>query len=129
MNEQLQSKLVEILTAIQNAAKVAGDFALDQLPDVAQQYLLYGRITSLVDMLIWLVLMGASCYVAFKKGHFSDKPDEYGGWPMGKLGAALGGSFAFIGSLLGALISVQHAAFVWFAPKVWLIKELSALTK
>lgn len=48
MKEELNTKLVEILTSIQTAAGKASDFALDQLPDIAQSYVLYGRAVSVV---------------------------------------------------------------------------------
>lgn len=43
MKDALQLKMVEILTAIQSAVGKSADFALEQLPDIAQQYVLYGR--------------------------------------------------------------------------------------
>lgn len=44
MNGQLQAKMVEILTTIQRGTETAGTFAMEQLPDIAQQYVLYGRV-------------------------------------------------------------------------------------
>ena len=59
MKEELNSKLVEILTSIQTAAGKASDFALEQLPDIAQSYVLYGRAISLMT-LVFLIALGLS---------------------------------------------------------------------
>ena len=44
MKDELQLKLTEILTAIQVGVSKTADFTLEQLPDIAQQYLLYGKV-------------------------------------------------------------------------------------
>ena len=43
MKEELQGKLVDILTSIQTAAGKASDFAMDELPGIAQEYVAFGR--------------------------------------------------------------------------------------
>ena len=58
MNEQLQAKLVEILSGIQAAVKAAGDFALEQLPDIAYQYIAFGR--AYYTFIIILAIFGIS---------------------------------------------------------------------
>ena len=58
MKEELNGKLVEILTSIQTAAGKASDFALEQLPDIAQSYVMYGRAVSVAHLLIFLLIGG-----------------------------------------------------------------------
>jgi len=69
MNEQLQLKLVEILSSIQSATKTAGDFAMEQLPDIALQYVMYARITTLMNsgfLLLIAIALYALSFWAYK---------------------------------------------------------------
>jgi len=130
MNEQLQSKLVEILAGIQSATKAAGDFALEQLPDIAQQYVAYGRMSATAHLIVFSVLVAAALYVFLAKGLLNKtEKNEYGHWKDGRMAASLGGGF--ISFLLGgiALTQVNNFLLVWFAPKVWLLKEIASLIK
>ena len=45
MNSELQTQLASILAAIQRATSASADFALTHLPDIAQQYVMYGRVS------------------------------------------------------------------------------------
>lgn len=117
MNEELQHKLVEILTGIQSAVKATSDFAMAQLPDIAQSYVAYGRA--------WTVFVAIAAaittVVAFK---YALK------WLAESDGASIM-VVAFVG-LPAALVSAFHikaAMLVWFAPKVWLLQELATLVK
>jgi hypothetical protein len=58
MKEELQGKLVEILTQIQSTVGQAKDFTLQQLPDIAQSYIYYGVVSSVVWF--WISSLGTS---------------------------------------------------------------------
>lgn len=124
MNEQLQSKLVEVIAAIQSDVGKSADFALAQLPDIAQQYVTYGRAWSIVSILLCVVVLGlyyalvrrAACY------------DGTGGGELVIALAACGAPFAVFVALY-LFLSIKEAAIVWVAPKVWLIQELARLLK
>lgn len=132
MKEELNTKLVEILTSIQTAAGKASDFALEQLPDIAQSYVLYGRAISLV-MLVSLIALGLSL---LKLSHWAYKnPWNTSPYSCDKdakrsdsnlfvmvVPAVIGSVFLFV-----AVSSFDY--LVWFAPKVWLLKELASLVK
>lgn len=129
MNEQLQEKLVEILNGIQEAARATGDFAMEQLPDIAAQYVLYGRISSTTGVLIALIGFCASLFVALRFGFFSKKAYEGGDWTdEGFFSAVIGGSLA-MGFFVLFVCAAQSALLVWLAPKVWLLKEIAGLLK
>lgn len=73
----LQDKLVEIITQLQSAVKTGADFAIEQLPDIAQQYVVYGFWSSWSFVAIYglLVAMGIGAVVwAFT----SKGKDRYG---------------------------------------------------
>lgn len=126
MKEELQSKLVEILTSIQTAAGKASDFALEQLPDIAQSYITYGRVWSVLDAVVWLLLLPA---LAFLSGRLLDRrfrksDDTYPGGLFFGLGGGVATAFALVG-----VTTIQPLVLVWFAPKVWLLKEIAGLLK
>lgn len=127
MNEQLQTKLVEILGNIQSATKAAGDFALEQLPEIAQQYLLYGRVsitfTVLLCFLITIACTWGLLYCVKKLDSCN-----YGGEAKYGFGMVLHGVGVSGAATIG-LCELSSLFLVWFAPKVWLIKEIATLIK
>lgn len=123
MNEQLQNKLAEILGQIASGVKMAGDFTMTQLPDIAQQYVLYGLIKNTIFLVLFLIVIAGlakSILWTFRRPSMEDE---------------LKGPFVFFEVLaivgFGAftLIQAKETLLVWFAPKVWLIKEIAGLIK
>lgn len=130
MKEELNTKLVEILTSIQTAAGQASDFALEQLPDIAQSYVLYGRVKTLVSVAMALALLMFGLWVINKVRQYIkgagglDESEPF----FVVFGGGVGGIMSIAGIVFteGAL---QAAVLVWLAPKVWLLKELATLIK
>lgn len=121
MNEQLQSKLVEILTSVQAATKAAGDFALEQLPDIAMQYVMYGRAVHSVGLAAGVLLTVAVLVFYWKR-----RAEIFGGyevWPIPVLMFGGAGAVALLAK------NLAPAMMVWFAPKVWLLKELAGMVR
>ena len=127
MKDELQLKLVEILTAIQVGVGKSADFALEQLPDIAQQYVLYGRVWHTASVLWWLAILASSVWVALRFGFLSKKVNGWGSWTDVRLAAALSGTAAAGISSFILLLELRSAMLVWFAPKVWLLKEVAGL--
>jgi hypothetical protein len=128
----LTDKMVEIISSIQSATKSAGDFALSQLPDLAQSYVRYGRVKTAV-LCGMLMLFAIICISVFTWAYRNPwNPNEY--WrERGDLRGEAN-IVVMVLSLIGAvaffIISITSFDFlVWFAPKVWLLKELAALVK
>lgn len=134
MNEELQHKLTEILSAIQSATGKAADFTLSQLPDIAQSYVSYARTTATIDAIVWSSIFGCALYVSIVKGFKNVEAVEKDGWSKGEwlaeriLAAGVGAMTAVV-SAACAFGAISHAALVWIAPKVWLLKELGNLVK
>lgn len=130
MNEQLQAKLVEILSSIQSAAKATGDFAIQQLPDIAQSYVLYGRVNATLSVLLIFLAFAAILFGTLRYGYFNKGGvDIHGYWKESRVMAC---GFGTLGSLLFfCMFSIQipEALLVWFAPKVWLLKEIAGMLK
>lgn len=123
MNEQLQNQLATILGSILNGVKQAGDFALVQLPDIAQQYVVYGRAKYTTLFLFFLIVIAGLAWGirwAFKD---KDTCDDV------VAGVCIFGGLGIIGCSIGAVVTASEALLVWLAPKVWLIQELARLMK
>lgn len=125
MSEQLQNKAVEILTAMQTATEKAGSFAMEQLPDIAQSYIVYGRAsTPLYMVLALLCFMCVGLLIKFtytrSKGKDFITEEWLGTWVLSLILLPVG---------TGLLAHLNDFLLVWFAPKVWLIKELATLLK
>lgn len=117
MKEELQGKLLEILTSIQTATGKAADFAMAELPDIAQQYIAYGRVFETV----WTVFFFTAMCVFVALVIFLIKKDEHEA-------AIIPGALFFVSAIL-FLGSLKDTVMVWFAPKVWLLKEIGNLLK
>jgi hypothetical protein len=132
MKEELQGKLVEILTSIQTAAGKAGEFALEQLPDIAQSYVVYGRVTTVVTTTCLLAL--AVALVGLARWAYKNpwNTSSYS-WDEGKKRSESNYQMMFIPGAVGALCAILAISsfnwLVWFAPKVWLLKEIATLLK
>jgi hypothetical protein len=124
VNEQLQSKLVEILAGIQSATKAAGDFALEQLPDIAQQYVVYGRALAS----FW-ILLGAAFLIYAAVGATKCIRNARAGKDDWAFGFGFSGGIAAVIGMMFVCVNVSTFALVWFAPKVWLLKEIAGLLK
>ena len=123
MNEQLQNQLAEIIAAIHRTAAAGADFALSQLPDIAQQYVIYGRVSATAHLLIGVAVVALSVWM-FRKAAWANGEgyDTDVIWGMG-------GVLTLLFGVPFALIAMNGAFLVWFAPKVWLLKELAGLLK
>jgi hypothetical protein len=134
MKEELQSKLVEILTSIQTAAGKASDFAMAELPDVARSYVMYGRVVETAEFLIPFVAALVIGYFYLTRILFNStwlRTDDRapGEWTDARFFAFLGSSAVLVVFLAVAASNFAQFAMVWFAPKVWLLKEIASLIR
>ncbi len=117
MEKELQGKLVEILSSIQAATGKASDFAMEQLPDIAQSYVVYGRVYATA-----CIAFGALSFIAMLwAGNRFSRSSEGGSW--------IAAAFGSMVPLMIFLTTFSEMLMVWFAPKVWLLKELAQLVK
>ena len=126
MKENLQDKLVEILSGIQGAVAKGSDFVLTQLPDVAQQYVAFGRIWCFVDLAFCSVML----YVAYRLIKYaitSKKTDGLGDWAPSRVVSIVVGGIGGAGAFFTTACTMRGAFLVWFAPKVWLLTEIANL--
>ena len=129
MKDELQTKLVEIITSIQLGIGKAGDFAVEQLPDIVQQFIVFGMISNVTYSVIQIVSAVLTGFFSYKLFTSSGAKD---GW--GYINADYGTAafilamFSFC-SALAFLTGLKETLLVLFAPKVWLLMELANLIK
>lgn len=129
MNEQLQEKLVEILSQIQQGVQQAGSFALEQLPDIAQQYVLWGRVSNIVTCSLLLILSLSCFYICFKACTKPWYGVYYGVERVSDSCWSVRWLSCSIGLIFFTIFIAEINLMVWLAPKVWLIKEIATLIK
>jgi len=129
MNNELQSKLVEVLTGISEGVAQAKDFAIEQLPDVAQQYIMFGMVweTTLLGILVVASMLCVRGLVwGVKKA--SCETSTYAEEDVGFFMALFSGfALAFTGSF--AVAQLKPFLLVWFAPKLYLLQGIAGLVK
>jgi len=127
MKEELQSKVDEILAGIHAAAGKASDFALEQLPDIAQSYIAYGRVWAVVNIAISLAAMIGGVFILRNAREFGDsRLDSFFRYCYADYVTAF--TVGLVGCL-NFIISINGALLVWIAPKVWLLTELARMIK
>lgn len=127
---QLQDKLVDIIGSIQTQVSKATTFAVDQVSDIAVTYVHYGMAYNTLTSLVWLSTLILSVWIACKFGFLNHKAvDTWGSWKETRMVAVLVGSIAALFTAGGFFVSLGSTLLVWFAPKVWLLKELAGMVK
>ena len=123
MQDELKVKLVEVITSIQTSVAKMGDFAVDQMTDIAQQYVLYGIIQSwfLSTVFSLIGLFGLYKFIKSLNSPWFDHVEPNKNGFVGFF------SILLIGFLIPAYIWINNALLVTFAPKIWLLKELASL--
>ena len=123
MKDLLQNKLVEILTGIQTSVGKVSDFALEQLPDIAMQYIKFKTMWYCIEIVL-CTIAGVILYKWTKK--------------LWKLGDEYGSELGFVAFLTGtalcvcgiAIISnIYQLCMVTVAPKIWFIYQLVDMVK
>ena len=117
IQQELLMRADSIFKALGEAATKAYDVAGTQIPDMALQYVMYGRAYLTATMLLGLLLVYASYKAAIKWFYASEG-----------LVVVLAGVVT-VSSLTLLALNANSFFLVWFAPKIWLIKELVHLVK
>ena len=122
MKPELQDKLVEVITSIQTGVAKTTDFAVSQLPDVAQQYILFGRVTETICLIAMLLITGLGIWLILLSLKAIKKDIDY--FTAVFFSVIATGTAAFF-----TCVVFNSVAMVWFAPKIYLIKGLAGLLK
>ena len=122
MNDQLQAQITTILKQFSDGISTVGDVAMEELPDIAQQYVVYGFWKGLLNSIISVAFVIA-CIVAIIEGIKLIRRtgnDEYGFIFVGATPGIIFGSIV-------AYFTIQNLLLNVFAPKLWLLLEIKNL--
>lgn len=122
MNQDLQNQMVQLLAQVQNAT----EFAAANLPEIAADYLLLGRVIETCTMLLGVVLMALGVVCSYKiLQAIRDQDADEGVCVLWSIGTILGAIFGVV------VVAAAFPSFlaVWLAPKVYLLETLARLIK
>lgn len=143
MQQELLNRADKIFDWIGNSVDKVSDLAIQggqvvaqQIPDIAFQYVTYGRVILTMYILLGFFMYFMAYYTVIRIGiRDTMKLGTVQGWggsdwhPLRSVFAITGGvTGCLIGSLL-IFVNLKQAILVWFAPKVWLMLELVELVK
>lgn len=117
LSQELLKRADSILDAVGKAASKAGEFASEQLPDIAMQYIAFGRAYE--TSMLALGVAGIAITV-------------WGTIKMCKSGWEEITPLMAIPLILSATVAGSHikdTILVWAAPKIYLITSIAALLK
>ena len=139
MQEALLDRADSIFAAIgetvgkaSDVAVTAGQAVVNAIPDIAVQYIAFGR----AYYTLWIVIGLFGFFVFYKwfmqAGLWNSKQIEnqdHCTWGAPRIGMTIVGAFFGVFGLITVLINIKDAVLVWAAPKVWLILEISELIR
>lgn len=133
IQDELLKRADSIFSSISTAVGQAKDLAVEQLPDIAYQFVAYNRA-----YLTFIVLFAIICFVAVQvitikfgnrtcKSNYGSSKDrwdfeQYMPWIFATVTSTVvfGGIF---------LANLKDLFMVWFAPKIFLIEQIVQLVK
>jgi hypothetical protein len=123
MNEELQKQLAQVISSIVTSVGEVKDFSVAQLPDIAQQYINYGIVSSAA----WVVLCAIIAVISikfltlsFKKLNEPYDNDAY-------IPVAVSSFFGTVFSTIFFFVNLHDLILVLTAPKVWFILQIKEL--
>ena len=131
VQQELLNRADSIMSSIGDAVNRGAEFVQGQMPDIALQYVAFGRAYETVSMLIALALLlvglwlfiNVACRNTFKLRDWDDD------WAPGRVAAAIAGSISITVGLIAFAVNLKGFLLVWSAPKVWLILEIARLVR
>lgn len=122
----LENAVADLIIKATSAAEAAGRFAVEQLPDIAQQYVLYKGIISLFMLLVCLVILGlviTAFFITNKKIRNDEWESE--AWIM----YFLVSFFPMLVVFIEGSSALKTAVLAFVAPKILLIQWAAELVK
>lgn len=122
MDKELQSQVTTILQQFSEGLSTVGDVAMKQLPDIAQQYVVYGFWKGLlgsVTLIAFTIACGFAIKEAIKLVRRSGNEDYFS--------ILVFAAPCLLFGSIGAYSTVQNLLLNIFAPKLWLLLEIKSL--
>ena len=139
MQEALLSRADAIFAAIGETVSKASDVAISagqavakEIPDIAFQYIAFGRAYHT----LWIVIALFGLFVCYKwflqVGLWNSKniedQDSYT-WGAPRIAMTIVGAVSGAFGLIAFFVHIKDTVLVWAAPKVWLILEIAELVR
>jgi hypothetical protein len=130
MNEEAKKLVIEYLQKLMNGIEKGADFAADQIPQIAQEIIVYGRAintATFVGCILGIIVAVAVCVKLFKL--CIKKYDET---PSPGYGFLMGVNFVWSSVIIGVLTYHLSYSIIplfksWFAPRLYLIEYIKEL--
>lgn len=125
LQQEIFNRIDPVLEWIKSTAISTGEFLKTEIPDVAYQYILYGRVKSSILVLLSIILITVGITLLYK---LINVGFEYRATPRQVIGTIAG----IVSSVVGILVflaNIETLIIVWTAPKVWLLREITTLFK
>ena len=126
MSKEIEQKLMEqasnILEAITNAVGQAKELAIEQLPDIAYQYILYNRAYYSIIFIVFTIILAISTILIYKKEQKCSIWDSGYYWFLGSI-------ITIVPSIIALMLNFKQLLLVWLAPNIFLIEQLVNLIK
>lgn len=126
MDKELQNQLSVILQKLSNAVEQGGTFAMEQLPDVVHQWMMFSLIQNILSILVFFPVL----YLWYKTTFtWTNQTIAYGEWSGSKvLTFSLGGVIVLLCCYKG-VSSLLDTIKILIAPKLWIIEHIASLLK
>lgn len=134
MQPELQSALADIMNVLKDGATFAAAAAKQELPLLVQEYLRFGMVEAILWLAVFsivsigMLVMARRVFAPLKQyATFNDVPiaDE-GAWMMGRYALPIGAGMIW---LTAAAVNLRAIAMILWAPRVYLLEQLSGLVK
>lgn len=128
---ELLNRADAIFDSVAKTVNQARDFAVDQVPDIAVQYLMWGRgsLTVYVIMALILIIVGLWLTVKISLLNSRNLPSSPSEPHFIRFIAGFSGVVLLVAGMIIILVNLNQFLMVWFAPKIWLITEMVNLVK
>lgn len=131
LQQQLLDRADSIMDAIATTVSKASTFAAEQVPDIALQYVAFGRATLTTYIVIAVVLFCIAFWLLVRVGIMNSRkyPINSYNWDDRRIGATIAGIAMGSLAVITFLVNLNNFIMVWVAPKIWLINEIARLVK
>ena len=131
LQQQLLDRADSIMDSMANTVEKASTFAAEQVPDIALQYVAFGRASLSAYMAISVIIFCVAFWMCIRVGVMNSRgyPTDGYTWDERRIGATIFGGGMGVASLIVFFVNLNNFIMVWVAPKIWLINEIARLVK
>ena len=131
LQQNLLDRADSIMDSIATTVDKASTFAAEQVPDIALQYVAFGRASITAYVALSMVMFCVAFWLCIRVGIMNSRkyPTSNYSWDDRRIGATIFGGGLGVVSIIVFLVNLNNFIMVWVAPKIWLINEIARLVK